>query len=190
MWRTREDRISVAQPLNPQPECMDFEQLPAAPLAPNPNSIRVYANAAGNLAAIKSDGSNALPSGGGNPGGAIGDTQFNDGAGGFTNADGVSPGDTFNLQAGTLTMEMSTEISFGVGSAGVIVDNTGSVTLQAPVPGGQIIVGAANVFMGGTGQVVNVSGLQVFANNAAAISGGLEEGDLYRTSTGQVMVVF
>lgn len=32
--------------------------------------------------------------------------------------------------------------------------------------------------------------LPVYANNAAAISGGLTAGNLYRTSIGQVMVVF
>lgn len=36
----------------------------------------------------------------------------------------------------------------------------------------------------------NISILDVYENNSSAISGGLVSGDLYRTSTGQVMVVF
>lgn len=33
-------------------------------------------------------------------------------------------------------------------------------------------------------------GVQVFANNAAALTGGLVAGDIYKTSTGQLMIVF
>lgn len=37
---------------------------------------------------------------------------------------------------------------------------------------------------------VGFLGLPVYANNAAAIVGGLTEGNVYRTSTGVLMVVF
>jgi hypothetical protein len=37
---------------------------------------------------------------------------------------------------------------------------------------------------------INASDLQVYANNAAALAGGLKAGDFYRTATGQVMVVY
>jgi hypothetical protein len=33
-------------------------------------------------------------------------------------------------------------------------------------------------------------GLTVYADNTAALAGGLEAGDLYRTSTGVLMIVF
>lgn len=36
----------------------------------------------------------------------------------------------------------------------------------------------------------NISSLSTFSNNASAITGGLAIGDLYKTSTGQLMVVF
>jgi hypothetical protein len=37
---------------------------------------------------------------------------------------------------------------------------------------------------------MNLYDLDVYADNAAAISGGLDTGDLYRTATGQVMIVY
>ena len=43
---------------------------------------------------------------------------------------------------------------------------------------------------GGASAKFGVANNPVFASNAAAISGGLTAGDFYRTSTGQVMVVF
>jgi hypothetical protein len=44
-----------------------------------------------------------------------------------------------------------------------------------------------NVYLGGT---VKAPNLGVYADNAAAITGGLAAGDFYRTSTGVVMVVY
>lgn len=45
-------------------------------------------------------------------------------------------------------------------------------------------------FSRGYFNVLNISALGVFSGNSAALSAGLTAGDLYRTSTGQVMVVF
>lgn len=38
--------------------------------------------------------------------------------------------------------------------------------------------------------VINISGLSTYADNAAALAGGLVAGDIYRTSTGVMMIVF
>src|ERR1700743_3660787 len=110
-----------------------------------------------------------LEAGGGDPGGSLGDAQFNNGSGIFANADGVSPGDVFNLQSGTLTMEMGTEISFGVNSAGVIVDNTNSLSLQG-----------LNVAVTATETDINTTSLQAasqdFANTNYVIAGDVRSG--------------
>jgi len=62
---------------------------------------------------------------------------------------------------------------------------------NSPVGGVKMIDGAGNVllFLKPSGPTF-LNALPVFANNAAAISGGLVAGDLYKTSTGQVMQVF
>ena len=36
----------------------------------------------------------------------------------------------------------------------------------------------------------NIATMPVYADNAAAITGGAEPGDIYRTSTGALMIVF
>ncbi len=39
------------------------------------------------------------------------------------------------------------------------------------------------------GDTLNLSGLSVFANNAAAVAGGLAENDVYKTATGELRIV-
>lgn len=39
-------------------------------------------------------------------------------------------------------------------------------------------------------EIVNIKNTPVYADNAAALAGGLVAGDIYRTSTGQLMIVF
>lgn len=39
------------------------------------------------------------------------------------------------------------------------------------------------------GNVLNLTGLSVFANNAAALAGGLVENDVYKTVTGELRIV-
>tara|TARA_R110000851_G_scaffold7365_1_gene28704 strand:- start:184 stop:330 length:147 start_codon:yes stop_codon:yes gene_type:complete len=36
---------------------------------------------------------------------------------------------------------------------------------------------------------LNLTGLSVFANNAAALTGGLVENDVYKTATGELRIV-
>lgn len=38
-------------------------------------------------------------------------------------------------------------------------------------------------------EALNLNGLSVYANNAAAIAGGLVENDVYKTSTGELRIV-
>jgi hypothetical protein len=217
----------VAQPLNPQPDCLDFELLPATPLVPNAGSVRLYADAtSGDLAAIKADGTSALP--GGVPAGATGDVQFNNG-GAFGNADSIFTGAIVNLDSNSnLIIDFSVAgggLLFTVGSSDIhaagnvsFESDQGDVSFTATNGNYQVsgLGFSISVFSGegasidtssssdpsnislvaGAGAIalsaalVNIPTLQIFANNAAALSGGLVASNLYRTSTGQVMVVF
>lgn len=51
-------------------------------------------------------------------------------------------------------------------------------------------VGSKTSPIGANLKNLNISGVQVFADNASAKSGGLGPGDVYRTSSGQLMIVF
>lgn len=211
----------MAQPLNPQPDCLDFELLPATPLVPAANSIRVYADAtSGDLAAIKADGTSALP--GGMPAGATGDVQFNNG-GAFGNANDVFSGAVLEIDGsenliidlssggggvvftgGAFIADVTGNLDFeSTGGDVTFQSSGGGVTLQGTqvqvaAIGGNVTIGSDNgtliITEAGAVTLVNTSisipGLQVFANNAAALSGGLVATNLYRTSTGQVMAVF
>lgn len=215
----------MAQPLNPQPDCLDFELLPATPLVPNAGSVRLYADAtSGDLAAIKADGTSALP--GGVPAGATGDVQFNNG-GAFGNADSISPGSTVSIDSdvGNLHITLSNgsmlfsgfsadfhavgnisfesdegDVSFtasngnyqvtGDGFSISVLSGEGAGIDATSSPDPAPISFTTNGPIQLSGATTNVANLQVFTNNAAAISGGLATNDLYRTSTGQVQVVF
>lgn len=72
----------------------------------------------------------------------------------------------FGYALGTTDIEITNEVSGG--SVKLTTTGAGKVSM----PGGK----------------VNVASLPVYADNAAATTGGLVAGDLYRTSTGQLMV--
>lgn len=185
------------QPLNPQPDCLDFELLPATPLVPNAGSVRLYADAtSGDLAAIKADGTSALP--GGVPAGATGDVQFNNG-GAFGNADSVAAGCSINLDTfvgsglsvtivnGGVTF--TSDLDFGVIASAASFECTGG-NMQFTTDSGDIDFNSAGTStIQANSQVqlnaphVNIPNLQIFANNADAISGGLNQWDLYRSGT-------
>lgn len=91
-----------------------------------------------------------------------------------------SPGKDLTIQGGS---------GRGTGSGGTINFNTtpsgttGTV-LNTPVTRMSIDTnGKVNIL-----QLLNISNISEFADNAAAISGGLEVGDVYRTSTGVLMI--
>lgn len=213
----------MAKSLNPQPDCLDFELLPATPLVPNAGSVRLYADAAsGDLAAIKADGTSALP--GANPAGALGDVQFNDGTGGLADADTIAAGSVVNMDSsgdltisptgflsinapasgGELNVQGSLQIEATVGNINLISTNgqanwqSGAITLIAEGGGGVTLDSTSipsNIFIqAGTAQItidathVNLPSLQVFANNAAALAGGLIAGDLYRNGANPDLV--
>jgi hypothetical protein len=120
-----------------------------------------------------------------NPGGSAGDVQLNDGAGKFTSA---------NL--------------FSSGAAQVSVDASGNILIQTTQnltllisPGGELSINGPNTainndfsafsnstFIGNNnGGLTTISSLtvlmdalQTFANNAAAVTGGLQVNQLYR----------
>lgn len=182
----------MAKSLNPQPDCLDFELLPATPLVPNAGSVRLYADAtSGDLAAIKADGTSALP--GGTPGGVAGDVQFKSAAGAFTNVQGIA-GIVNNIanvdSSGNFQMGSSGGMSFGavgpVEFSGQSLDyeaENGNVSLTAT--GGSVSITASSEIFLNT--QVNLT-LQVFANNADAIAGGLQQGDLYRNGANPDLV--
>ena len=66
-----------------------------------------------------------------------------------------------------------------------------SVMLEMTAPGGLVFGanGAERVRIKSDG-TINFSNTLTFANNTEAKSGGLVDGDVYRTSTGQLMIVF
>jgi hypothetical protein len=67
-----------------------------------------------------------------------------------------------------------------------LVDDGDEVTdLWAILVGGKFGIGKA-----APGTALAVAGLPTYADNAAAAAGGLTAGDFYRTSTGQLMVVY
>lgn len=197
----------MAQPLNPQPDCLDFELLPATPLVPNAGSVRLYADAtSGDLAAIKADGTNALP--GGAPGGASGQFQFNNAGafGGIAESSYDPAGPSIVIADPNLAFEI---LSGPAEQNGLIVSNA-EVTVQAGESGsglqfnadsditiasfnGDFSLSSANggIEVSNAGTVLlsssatppkySILSLPMFASNAAAISGGLTSSDLYRT---------
>lgn len=99
-----------------------------------------------------------------------------------------SDGDvTFQTFSGSVVLQ-GTEVQIGAVGAdvvlsadngGISIEEAGAILIVANV--GDITLNAPHI---------NLVGVQVFANNAAALSGGLVATNLYRTSTGQLMIVF
>lgn len=79
------------------------------------------------------------------------------------------------ISAGISTGNGSSTISFKTAAAG----STGT-TDRTP---------ATRMTVKGSG-IINIATISTYANNAAALSGGLVAGDLYMTATGVVMIVF
>jgi hypothetical protein len=76
----------------PVPNCIDLKFVLTPTPLPDSGSIRLYADlVTGKFKGVAPDGSNALPTAA--PGGNGGDLQFNDGAGGFTNASAFNGAD-------------------------------------------------------------------------------------------------
>lgn len=59
------------------------------------------------------------------------------------------------------------------------------ISINAPV-----ITMAAQYDLNMSGATVSLSGVPTYASNSAALSGGLTAGRIYRTSTGQLMIVY
>ena len=89
-------------------------------------------------------------------------------------------GKTLNIQGGkSRGTGAGGSINFGVsasGSTGSVLNN--SVNKMTITPNGKV-----NIL-----QMLNISSISVYADNTAATSGGLDVGDVYRTSTGVLMV--
>lgn len=143
-------------------------------------------------------------SGGGSPGGATGDVQFNKGDGTFTNAAGIGSGSVAAMDSGgsltltgngTFQFTAGSDVTFNlgrnfslIGSGTVNFDTTNggpSSASRISLLSAESIVLTALQDAAGQVQLntnhINLPHLQIFANNAAAISGGLVVGDLYRT---------
>lgn len=72
-------------------------------------------------------------------------------------------------------------ISYGGGGKTVINNTSNTVVLST--------VSTARLTVKNNG-IINLSNTPTYADNAAALAGGLVAGDIYRTSTGQLMIVF
>lgn len=193
-------------PLNPQPDCIDLELLPATPLVPNAGSIRMYATQTGELAAIKPDGSNALP--GGAPGGATTQLQYNNaGAFGGIAESTYIPGSNLliiadpnlgfevlsgtNEQNGIIVSDAEVTIEAGESGSGIQLTADSDITLSSSNGDFSLSSAGGGVSVSNSGTVIlnstasppkyQIANLPVFANNAAAIAGGLTANELYRT---------
>ena len=135
---------------------------------------------------ILGDGTEENPlhaeSGGGAPGGVEGDAQFNNGAGGFAAAQELFAGFTFSIAGGNLIIAAPAgkfiSIIAGNGGGGIVIDGSGAgdpVHICRDFNSGDVILGNSVNLL----QIL--AGVPVFANNAAAIGGGLAVGNVYRT---------
>jgi hypothetical protein len=151
--------------LNPQPDCIDLEQQLATPIVPNDGSIRVYADAtSGNLAAIKSDGTSALPLTA--PGGSTGDVQFNqDGV--LANADTVASGSFANLDpSGNLEVDVTGNLRF-TSNGSVFAVNGGGIAFLSSAPNNSLVVTSVIFLINAT---TPGSAIQVNADSQLALS--------------------
>jgi hypothetical protein len=116
--------------------------------------------------------------------GNLGDIQIADGAGGFTVAGDIAAGSLMRFSgAGAWDLEATGDVGIVAGA------NTGAATIVMTAASSLIDIEALaevdiqlnqGVVKIGNGNVL-VRSLPVFANNAAAIAGGLVAGNLYRT---------
>jgi hypothetical protein len=137
--------------------------------------------------------------GGGMPGGTTGAIQFNSGTG-FTNANGISAGSTalissegnfivqsvghfsFISTGNTMSLEAAQDIDISSDGGNISLD--ANETAQITAENGGVSLTASNGFIAFTSlsYSFDLGGVQAFANNAAAIAGGLSAGNIYRTS--------
>ncbi|HWH59347.1 MAG TPA: hypothetical protein VN682_17085 [Terriglobales bacterium] len=140
-------------------------------------------------------------SGGGSSVGISGDAQFSKGDGSFGNADSVASGCTVNLDTNigsglSITIvnggvTITQDLDFGVVAAAASFECTsGNLQFTADTGDIEFQATAGNIRFeadGAASQIqlnaphANFPRLQIFANNAAAIAGGLSQWDLYRT---------
>lgn len=168
------------------------------PLDPNDIPLGVFSLKAAEML------TDAIDDAGAPPGGSAGDLQFNKGDGTFANAAGIGSGSVAALDSGgsftltgngTFQFTAGSDVTFNlgrnfslIGSGTVNFDTTNggpSSASRISLLSAESIVLTAMQDAAGQVQLntnhVNIPNLQVFANNAAAIAGGLVVGDLYRT---------
>lgn len=121
--------------------------------------------------------------GGASPGGAKGDAQFNDGSGGFASAAELTAGWTFEIDSSGNLQIIAPAGKFIsiIGPGGVVIDGSGAiVAIQREFGQGDTTLGnLANAVLAKGGRF-NIANVQTFANNAAAVAGGLVSGDVYK----------
>jgi hypothetical protein len=142
-------------------------------------------------AAVFGDGTEEHPlttaGGSSAPGGSTGDIQVNNN-GAFGNANSVEAGAIAKVVPGT-----GIEIESPAGLVTYITGNGASGTVMVGVGGGVEITGVTSITItSNTGAIVltsaaapnplySIANLPIFADNAAALAGGLVAGNLYRT---------
>lgn len=147
---------------------------------------------------MRGTGSVSFASSGGTPGGSTGDIQFNN-AGVFANAadinasatagmssDGnmgmVSPGSfSFTSTASFVSFEAVQNVNLISDGADITLEADQSVTVTSDNAGISFTASSGFIGFNAASYNLNLAGLPIFANNAAAISGGLGSGDFYRT---------
>lgn len=114
----------------------------------------------------------------------LNDGQLSDGNGQVT----LKTADGSALKINDSGTSFTTLIPRNGGEIRLFTFSPGAIHLgDIPANGG----GKVNIYNNsGPSQATNITTLPTFANNAAAIGGGFSVGDLYKTATGQVMIVF
>lgn len=97
-----------------------------------------------------------------------------------------------NSSFADLTDPAGASISFGHnGTFGFMKTWSGTpIYLIATISGVEAQGAGVTVKIGRTSGVINISAMPVYADNTAALAGGLVAGDLYRTSTGDLKIVY
>ena len=117
--------------------------------------------------------------GGGSPGGSAGDVQFNNGAGGFTNADGVDAGATCGFDSGDNFFSILFPGGIAIESGEIEVESS-NLLLNVTTTGNSTVGNAGGGSWKNQSPNISLTQLQTFANNAAAVAGGLAVNQLYR----------
>lgn len=114
--------------------------------------------------------------------GASGVFQMADGSGGFQQPTDQNGDNIFSFAGGNLTITAAGFISLlAKDGGGIVINGNGqAVALQREFGMGDTNLGNTANKVNMKAQTLNLANVQTFANNAAAVAGGLVAGDVYK----------